>query len=174
MFGNAGSAERFLQATMHPVIWFWKRFQNDELELQPAFQRNPVWQDKQKAYLIDTILRGYPIPEIYLQREVDALGNEKYIVVDGQQRIRACMEFIAGAVALGDESGALSGDYFDDLTDENKQKIFEYRFLIRDLPPLSDAEIREIFGRLNRNNVALNPQELRHATYWGRVHLVHD
>jgi hypothetical protein len=35
------------------------------------------------------------------------------------------------------------------------------------LPTLSEPEIREIFGRLNRNNVALNPQELRHATYWG-------
>lgn len=167
MHDTAGTAERFLRATMHPVVWFWKRYQDGELELQPAFQRNPVWQEKQKAYLIDTILRGYPIPEIYLQREVDPGGSEKYVVVDGQQRIRACIEFIAGTVALGEDSGSLSGDFFDDLSPENKQKIFEYRFLIRDLPPLSDGEIREIFGRLNRNNVALNPQELRHATYWG-------
>jgi hypothetical protein len=167
MNANSGSPERFLQATMHPVVWFWKRFQSDELELQPVFQRNPVWQDKQKAYLIDTILRGYPIPEIYLQREVDPAGNEKYVVVDGQQRIRACLEFIAGEVALGEESGTLSGSFFDDLSQQSKQAIFEYRFLIRDLPSLSDPEIREIFGRLNRNNVALNPQELRHATYWG-------
>lgn len=161
------SGQNFLQATTHTVAWFWKRFQQNELELQPPFQRNPVWQDKQKASLIDTILRGYPIPELYLQTQVDASGNEKYVVVDGQQRIRACLEFLAGKVALGDESGTLSGATIDDLTDTQKKSVYEYKFVVRELPALSDPEIRDIFGRLNRNNVALNAQELRHATYWG-------
>jgi hypothetical protein len=45
--------------------------------------------------------------------------------------------------------------------------IFEYKFVVRVLPELPDEELRAIFSRLNRNVVALNKQELRHATYWG-------
>lgn len=152
---------------MHTVSWFWKRSNGDELILQPPFQRNPVWGEKQKAALIDTILKGYPIPELYLQTTVDPNGDEKHVVVDGQQRIRACLEFLSNEFALGEESGALAGSTFDDLTPEQKQTVFEYKFVIRELPALSEPEIREIFGRLNRNNVVLNAQELRHATYWG-------
>lgn len=159
--------QRFLEATTHTIAWFWKRFHQNELELQPPFQRNPVWQEKQQAYLIDTVLRGYPIPELYLQTVVDALGEEKYVVVDGQQRIRACMGFLAGEFALGDDSGPLAGSVFDELEDEQKKQIFEYKFVVRELPQLSEPEIRGIFERLNRNNVALNAQEIRHATYWG-------
>lgn len=110
--------QRFLEATTHTIAWFWKRFQQGELELQPPFQRNPVWQEKQQAYLIDTVLRGYPIPELYLQTIVDPTGEEKYVVVDGQQRIRACLEFLSGKFALGEDSGPqLSGTAFTDLTD---------------------------------------------------------
>jgi hypothetical protein len=164
---GAGSNQRFLSATTHTVSWFWKRYQSNELILQPPFQRNPVWQEKQKAALIDTILRGYPIPELYLQTLVDDAGDEQHVVVDGQQRIRACIEFLNGKVALGEEAGALSGSTFDLLSPSQKKQIYEYKFVVRELPPLSDPEIRDIFGRLNRNNVALNAQELRHATYWG-------
>lgn len=161
------SGQRFLEATTHTIAWFWKRFQQEELELQPPFQRNPVWQEKQQAYLIDTVLRGYPIPELYLQTIVDAAGEETYVVVDGQQRIRACLEFLGGLFPLGDDSGVLSGLTFDELQDEQKKQIFEYKFVVRELPQLSEPEIRGIFERLNRNNVALNAQEIRHATYWG-------
>ncbi len=163
----AANNQRFLSATMHTVSWFWKRFNDHELVLQPPFQRNPVWGEKQKAALIDTILKGYPIPELYIQTTVDAVGDEKHIVVDGQQRIRACLEFLSNDFPLGDDSGSLAGSTFDELTPEQKQRVFEYKFVIRELPPLSEPEIREIFGRLNRNNVVLNAQELRHATYWG-------
>lgn len=161
------SNQRFLQATTHTVAWFWKRFNDDELELQPPFQRNPVWQDRQKASLIDTILKGYPIPELYLQTRVDAFGEERHVVVDGQQRIRACIEFLSGSFTLGEDSGRLAGSYFYDLSPGEKQQIYQYKFVVRELPELSEPEIREIFGRLNRNNVVLNAQELRHATYWG-------
>lgn len=163
----SASNQRFLSATMHTVSWFWKRFNDGELVLQPPFQRNPVWGEKQKQALIDTILKGYPIPELYLQTTVSPDGSERHIVVDGQQRIRACLEFLSNEFPLGEEAGALADATFDELGNDLKQTIYEYKFVIRELPQLSEPEIREIFGRLNRNNVVLNAQELRHATYWG-------
>src|SRR6266540_1582151 len=91
---NPESPQLFLEATMHTVSWFWNRLRDQSLNMKPPYQRNPVWQISQKAYLIDSILRGYPVPELYLQTITSATGDEQHIVVDGQQRVRACLEFL--------------------------------------------------------------------------------
>ena len=164
---NDARGSNFLETTTQTVSWFNKRLQEDELVLKPLFQRNPVWTNSQKSYLIDSILRGYPVPEIYLQTVEDAEGNERHLVVDGQQRIRACLEFTAGGFTLAEDGADWDGDLFEDLSSDRKKQIRQYKFSVRVLPELSDALLREIFGRLNRNNMALNKQELRNATYWG-------
>lgn len=160
--------QSYMNTTTHTVSWFFKRHQEEELELKAPFQRNPVWTDKQKSFLIDTILRGYPIPELYMQEYSDADGNECYTVVDGQQRLRACIEFIEGELSLdSNDSPDFADMVFDDLTEAERKKIFNYNFSVRMLPEMADTELREMFQRLNRNVVSLNSQELRHATYWG-------
>jgi len=158
----------YLNTTHHTVAWLRKADTEGTLDLAPPFQRNPVWTDLQKAFLIDTLLRAYPVPEIYIQDSVDQFGTERHVVVDGQQRIRACLEFIEGDFALREEqSPDFAGLKFDDLPAEAKTRIFQYKFVVRLLPVMPHEELRAIFGRLNRNVVALNAQELRHATYWG-------
>jgi Protein of unknown function DUF262 len=158
----------YLETTHRNVIWFKRAAESDELQMAPPFQRNPVWTERQKSYLIDTILRGYPIPEIYMQDLVQPNAMQKHIVVDGQQRIRACLEFLEGRFELDPKQSPDFADLtFDELRDDEKQKIYEYRFVIRLMPRTPDPILRDIFQRLNRNNVALNAQELRQATYWG-------
>ncbi|WP_404949793.1 DUF262 domain-containing protein [Streptomyces sp. ARC12] len=164
---SQSQSQRFLEATTQTVSWFWKAMNNGELEMKPPFQRNPVWQEDQKAYLIDTILRGYPAPELYLQTTIGAGGEEKHVVVDGQQRIRACMEFAAGKFTLGEKSGPYAGLGLNDLPPDDRSRFWGYKFVVRTLPQLEEAEIRGVFERLNKNNVALSRQELRQATYWG-------
>ena len=61
------SSPNFLHTTHRTINWFNKAFRSEELELKAPFQRNPVWTDLQKAYLVDTALLGLPIPEIYMQ-----------------------------------------------------------------------------------------------------------
>jgi hypothetical protein len=118
--------------------------------------------------LIDTILHGYPIPELYMQEYTDAQGNDVYVIVDGQQRVRACLEFIRGEFSLSaDDSPKWPDMGFSDLSEDERKRIYNYNFVVRILPELPDNELRAIFSRLNRNVVALNKQELRHATYWG-------
>jgi uncharacterized protein with ParB-like and HNH nuclease domain len=121
-------------------------------------QRNPpVWVTPQKAALIDTILRGYPIPEIYLQEIVDSSGKEHHYVVDGQQRIRACLEFLQGDFSLDPEISPEHGEVeFDDLAENYRQQIYSYKFVVRVMPNVPEEEIRFIFKRLNQNVVALN------------------
>jgi hypothetical protein len=158
----------YLETAHRNIAWFNDRHRGDELEMHPPFQRNPVWTDKQKKYLLDTILRGLPIPELYMQDIVDENGAQQYIVVDGQQRTRACLEFVAGEFPLDPQESPEWGEvYFEELPATEKQKIFRYKFVVRTLPEMPEPQLRGIFKRLNRNVVALNAQELRHATYSG-------
>ncbi len=160
--------EEFLNTTTRSVAWLKNNQNSGQLTLKPPYQRNPVWVTPQKAALIDTILRRYPIPEIYIQDIVDAEGNEHHYVVDGQQRIRACLEFVEGGFPLDPQASPMYGEvYFDDLPKSARQDIFSYKFVVRVMPDIDDVEIRGIFKRLNQNVLALNNQELRHSTYWG-------
>jgi hypothetical protein len=158
----------FLKTAPRSVLWFKQIHERNELEMKPPFQRNPVWTDKQKSYLIDSILNEYPVPEIYMQEIVSDKGEVKYILVDGQQRIRAILEFVNNHFAIDPKDSPQWADLtFEELRSEEKKRIYEYDFVARYLPNIDDTQIRAIFGRLNRNNVALNQQELRQATYWG-------
>ena len=163
------SADSFLHITHRTVAWFRRSYSEDSLVIAAPFQRNAVWTLKQKAYFIDTILQGLPIPELYMQDVAHADGAEQHIVIDGQQRIRASLEFVSGEFALEGEDvdERWRGKRFDDLSDAQKKAVFAYKFVVRILPPMPEAEVRAIFSRLNRNTVALNEQEIRNSTYWG-------
>ncbi|MBL0104616.1 MAG: DUF262 domain-containing protein [Bacteroidetes bacterium] len=158
----------FLKNAPRSVLWFKQVHERNELEMKPPFQRNPVWTDKQKSYLIDSILNEYPVPEIYMQEIVSDKAEVKYIIVDGQQRIRAILEFVSNQFSIDAKDSPQWADLtFEELRPEEKKRIYEYDFIARYLPDIDDSQIRAIFGRLNRNNVVLNAQELRQATYWG-------
>src|SRR4051794_17810379 len=67
-----------------------------KLVLSPDFQRGQIWPTPAKAFLIDTILRGYPIPPLHIrlvQRPERGLVRE---VIDGQQRIASVLQFADG------------------------------------------------------------------------------
>lgn len=160
---------KYLTTTTRTVTWFKKANDAEELQMKPPFQRNPVWVTPQKQYLIDSIINGFPIPEIYMQEYVDETGKEKHIVIDGQQRIRSCLEFLEGRFQLDPEQTPTYRNMkFDDLPGDIKKIVYGYTFQVRILPEMPDDEIRGIFQRLNKNVVALNPQELRQATYSGK------
>jgi hypothetical protein len=78
----------------------------NELQRNDEYQRGETWSEAQKQALIDSILRGYPIPSLFLHSRV-TMGmrgdtSEKFEVVDGQQRIIALADFMAGKFDLLD------------------------------------------------------------------------
>lgn len=156
-------------ATNRKVSWFFREHEQGTVDLSPDFQRRPVWNDDQASYLVDTVLHGVPFPEIYVRSKTTPSGHTTYDVVDGQQRIRALLQFARNDLVLtGKEVAArLVGRSFDDLSDEEKVAFWEYDVVVRDLEAASDSEIRELFRRLNISAVNLNDQELRHAKYTG-------
>ncbi len=155
-------------ASNQSISWFFQRFREDALELSPEFQRNPVWLQPQKEYLIETILLELPIPEIYMINRIDPSGESKFIIVDGQQRLRSIIEFITDELLIKD--GFQSHPHvkkFSNLTDQEKQRFWRYPLVVRDLEDSTDDEIRNLFQRLNKYSVALNEQELRNAKFKG-------
>lgn len=71
-----------------------------ELILQPEFQRKLVWNPKHKEAFIETILKGFPFPEIYIaQRGIDIENLQaEQVVVDGQQRLSTIMNYLEGCL----------------------------------------------------------------------------
>ena len=157
------------EASNQKIAWFNREFEAGTLDLSPDFQRNPVWTDEQASYLVDTVLSGLPFPEIYLRSRTDSAGNVRHDIVDGQQRIRSLLSFADGDLVLeGDEVTApFLGKSFSDLTAKQKERFWNYSVVVRDLGEASNAEIRDLFRRLNKYSVVLNSQELRHAHFKG-------
>ena len=83
------------ESSTQPITWFRDRYVDETLTLRPPYQRKPVWVAKQKCALIESILKELPVPEIYIQRTTSAVGYTTYAVVDGQQRVRAVLQFVA-------------------------------------------------------------------------------
>jgi len=157
-------------ATNQKISWFRKEEIAENLDLTPQFQRRPVWTEEQSSYLIDTILNGLPIPEIYLRSSSTPGGDSRYEVVDGQQRIRSVLVFGSNDLELsGDNvSAKWFGKRFEDLSDVEKTAFWDYKIVVRDVSGASDLEIRDLFKRLNIHSVVLNDQELRHARVSGQ------
>src|SRR5712691_11661081 len=103
-----------------------------ELVLQPRFQRRDVWSDKARSYLIDTIIRGKPIPKLYM-RIMSNPKTKRLIreVVDGQQRIRSVLLFLDDGFKISrTHNEDHGGKSFKGIDDDAKEDINGYKFAI--------------------------------------------
>ena len=152
------------------------------LILSPSFQRRSVWPAGAKSYLMDTIVRGLPIPIIFLREQKTDLDSlePKREVVDGQQRIRTLLSFIQSSLIKNYDPAKdgftikkthnrdLAGKPFKDLAPEVRQSILDYQFSVHILPSsVDDREVLQIFARMNSTGLKLNSQELRNAAFFG-------
>jgi hypothetical protein len=140
------------------------------IDLKAKFQRDIVWSPGAQAYLIDTLLRELPIPEIYLRVVTDERGSTTYQVVDGKQRLTAIFKFLDDKLVLQDkysEDIGLGGKKFTDLPVDMRRDLFKYNMSVEELHDATREEIKDMFKRLNRTGAKLNSQELRHAANEG-------
>jgi uncharacterized protein with ParB-like and HNH nuclease domain len=158
----------------------WQR--EGALELNPNFQRRLVWKKGAKSYLVDTILRGLPIPIIFLRdlRSDLKTFKAKRDIVDGQQRIRTLLSFVDHELLKDFDQERddftiskvhnyeLGGKRFAQLSEADQQRILDYQFSVHSFPAdTDDREILQIFARMNSTGVKLNAQELRNAEFFG-------
>ena len=140
-----------------------------ELLLSPKFQRRTVWSPRGKSYLIDSIIKGFPLPLFFI-REKLVLSEKRTVreVVDGQQRLRAIIEFINdGFAVMAIHNAEYSRLKFSQLPENVQEKILTFPLSINTLIGSDDSAVLDIFSRLNAYSVPLNDQEKLNALYVG-------
>jgi hypothetical protein len=160
--------------------WFYGEHKKKTLKLTPKYQRNPIWSIGQKCFLIDSLISGCPIPQVYINVVNEGIGSDRktyYEVVDGQQRLRAIIDFMDDDYALvsttaksypvSDEYKPYIGKKYSQLPPNVQDNIWNYPLAVQELRGWSDEEIRALFRRLNYVVERLNKQELRHSQYFG-------
>ncbi|HZI86838.1 MAG TPA: DUF262 domain-containing protein [Pyrinomonadaceae bacterium] len=147
-------------------------YEKDHLNLEPGFQRSSVWALRDREKLIDSILRTYPLPSIFLYRRYDQ-GNLVYDVIDGKQRIESILMFTGALRGNRFQTRArLPGEERPDWLDWNtiKRKKLQYLITGYNLQIIEVtgelADIIDLFVRINSTGKALTGQEKRHARYY--------
>lgn len=153
---------------------------NSMLAANPEYQRGAVWSRTQQRKLIDSILRGYPLPVIYLhhlKKGVGHYGRDDFEIIDGQQRINAIYDFSEGAYSLFDPKEDAAARFpafireqdcpwasrtFDNLEPELRTQFLQTKIPVAMIKTDERNEVRDLFVRL-QSGLPLNHQETRDA-----------
>ena len=149
-----------------------RRYDRGLICLDPDFQRNFVWKQKQKSELIESVIMGIPLPLIYLAETME--GN--LVIVDGRQRLTTFFHFMDNKFALNGLKilPDLNGCRFSDFEEDKKKRKFatdieDFQLVIQIIKyPTPDRVRFDIFDRVNRGGTPLNNQEMRNALYQGK------
>lgn len=132
-----------------------------KLTIQPEYQRNYIYADgKRDVAVIDSLLKGYPLGLIYFTKVAD----DKYEVLDGQQRITSFGRFVTGKFPIIGTDGV--PHYFRGLAEDLQEKIMKSKLTIYECTG-TESEIKEWFRTINIVGVPLNEQELSNAIHSG-------
>lgn len=132
------------------------------LTIQPEYQRNYIYADgKCDVAVIESILKDYPLGLIYFNRVVE----DKFEVLDGQQRITSIGRYVSNKFAVKDENGM--EQYFSGIASDKQAKILATQFLIYECEG-TETEIKDWFRTINIAGIPLNSQELLNAVYSGQ------
>jgi len=132
-----------------------------KLTIQPEYQRNYIYADgKKDVAVIESILKGYPLGLIYFNK----VSENKFEVLDGQQRITSIGRYVTDKFAVKDENGM--EQYFSGIASDKQEKILNTKLLIYECVG-TESEIKEWFKIINIAGIPLNDQELLNAVYSG-------
>ncbi len=153
----------------NPRTWpvFSVNTRRAKIDPRPPYQRGLVWSRSKKQTFIDSMLRDFDIPKLYLRRIVDTSSQYEWEVVDGQQRLTSIWEFLRNEYPISTDADPvgeheIKGLIFDDLHSDVQEQLQGYDLSIVELEDADDQEIEEMFLRL-QDGVPLNAAEKRNA-----------
>lgn len=134
---------------------------------RPEFQRRLVWSREDKNHFLDSVLRGYPFPEVYFaDGEVNLeTGDGTQLLVDGLQRVSTLIQFFEDSPDLK----LTSVPSYKMLSEDAKKAFLQYDVTVRDLGPITKDEVIDVFRRLNATKYSLLDIEINNAVYAGAL-----
>lgn len=158
----------------------YREFTDANFIVNRQYQRKLVWSLKEKQKLIDSILKGYPIPLIIFATKTTENGKKLYEIIDGMQRLNAVFSFIENTYSLEEkffdvtqlsrakqmaESGKFSAKSNPNyLLDPGLcARFLEYNFAVTEFPGVNANSVNDVFGRINSYGRQLSSQERRQA-----------
>ena len=175
------------KSTSITISVFYENYQLGKYNMNPEYQRDDnVWEMPQKSFLIDTILKNFPMPPIFLEQKIEQYtGKTTYDVIDGKQRLSTIVAFIEGKVSLPDTFGndeygyaKINGKNFfeiqkmskdDELISDFVADFWSYTISVEYIERPDAKVVDNIFDRLNREGSRLNAAELRKAKYYDSI-----
>nr|WP_181375939.1 DUF262 domain-containing protein [Polaromonas sp. H8N]AWD72293.1 hypothetical protein pH8NP2_p019 [Polaromonas sp. H8N] len=158
----------------------YRLFRDDRLIVNRKYQRKLVWTLAEKQYLIDSLIKDYPIPLILLADASEG-GFTYYEIMDGMQRLNAIFSFIDNAYALDNKyfdirefsrakQAADAGAFIAASTEINEllppsvcADILDYQLAVTIFPIETEDQVTDVFGRINSGGRQLSAQEKRQA-----------
>lgn len=151
----------------------------------PKFQREFVWKQTQASKLIESFMVGLPVPAVFLYTE---RKSQKYLVIDGQQRLKSIFYFFEGYFGGEDQQkrGVFRLEGLNQKSKWHKRTFAEFdepdqrkfknsvlrAFIVQQLDPHDDTSVYHIFERLNTGGTLLTNQEVRNCVYGGKFNEV--
>lgn len=132
---------------------------NGRLDIRPPYQREFVYNDKQRKAVIDTVKKGFPLNVMYWAVRDDD-SDKPYEIIDGQQRTISICQYINSEFSFNNL-------YFHNLEDDEKEEILNYELTVY-VCSGEDSEKLEWFKTINIAGAELTNQELRNAVYHGK------
>lgn len=132
---------------------------SDSIDLNPEYQRNYIWSTKDQSYLIDTILKGYPLPSFFVYKD----EKGKFEMVDGQQRSKTIYRFVKNNITSSKETG-------NKRFNEIESSIFlNYKLVFIQIEKLASSDsLRTFYVLINKKGVHLNVPEVNKSEHFDK------
>lgn len=160
----------------------YQKWKNGDIEI-PKFQRGYVWTIAQASRLIESFIMGLPIPPVFFYVRS---SDQKYLVIDGRQRLETVFSYMEGYFGPPDErdkrrtfrlvgineKSRLYRKSFEELDSSDQRKLKNSilrSILVKQLHPEDATSIYHIFERLNTGGTTLQDQEVRNCVYAGKL-----
>lgn len=150
----------------------------NQIELQPEYQRHFIWDDVRQSQLIESIFLGIPVPNLFMATNPDSTWE----VIDGLQRLTTIVNFLGEEQLIIktnpkgkklklnglEKISSMNGFFFEELPRSVQLTFMTRPVRVTVLNDKSDLSVRyDLFERLNTGGVVLHPQEIRNCVYLG-------